>query len=70
MDVGWTTPEAGELYSPVISSELGDTQVQQLLAHQNVFRLSWGKRKLPFSFFVVLIIDALQMGSLLFNKLQ
>lgn len=69
MDVGWTTPEAAELYSPVISSELGDTQVQQLLAHQNVFRLSWGKRKLPF-FLFVLIIDALQMGSLLFNKLQ
>jgi len=48
--VGWTTPEAAELQSPVVryGSELGDRQVQQLLAHQNVFRLSWKKQKFCF----------------------
>lgn len=68
--MGWTTPEAAELYSPVLrdSSELGDRQVQQLLADQNIFRLSWKKKKKKRYF--ILYIDVLQMEIVLLNQLR
>lgn len=61
---------AEEPWSPVLrySSELGDRQVQQLLAHLHDFRLRWGRKKKK-GFFFFKYMNVLQMETL-FNQLQ